>query len=231
MPSLGHAPESFDPRRVQAYWVSGCLTPAQLVSFSEEALLRGFDGGALQYIAGLTDPTCAELRNWPERLFTELSLPSLTRDAALELVVHDYSSDVSPVMAVVLAAFPAFSPRWKEHVSSWEGRRAGDYNDLAVFVSYVVEDLHAGGACSEVARAFGLMEQLLNENGQQKSVVELIGLGFFESLQNVMSWRSEGASALMPFLGVKSRQLWMEIEQAWSGRSSLSEVVRAERAR
>ena len=100
---------------------------------------------------------------------------------------------------------------------------------MAEFVHFVVEDLYDKNNLDEVRRVFQLMEQLLS--GGTEDTRNLIGLGFFETLQNVASWRSYGNQAFEQFLGPASQQIWKEIRRMWVGKSSLADVIRAERER
>jgi hypothetical protein len=74
---------------------------------------------------------------------------------------------------------------------------------------------------------FQVMERLLAERDQETR--DLIGWGFFETLQNVSSWRQEGNKVFEQFLGPVSRRAWTDIQSAWAGKSSLADVIRAER--
>ena len=74
---------------------------------------------------------------------------------------------------------------------------------------------------------FGLMEKWLVDGSQ--AVRGLVVIGFLETLQNVTSWQAFGKVAFIPFLGPKSREAWDDVERMWAGKSSLFEVIRAER--
>jgi hypothetical protein len=129
----------------------------------------------------------------------------------------------------LFAEFPEFRPRWEKHLNSWNGEPAGTYIDIAQFVHFVVEDLYPSGKTEEIQRVFDLMEQWL-ENGNE-NVRQLVIIGFFEDLQNVASWHSFGRQAFIPFLRLRSREAWDDIEKIWVGKSSLAEVIRAERGK
>jgi len=131
------------------------------------------------------------------------------------------------VMPRLVAAFPGFRPRWEEHLAHWKGASAGNYGDLAEFVHFVVEDLYPNGQSEDVQRVFGLMEKWLVDGSQ--AVRGLVVIGFLETLQNVASWQAFGKVAFIPFLGSKSREAWDDVERMWAGKSSLFEVIRAER--
>ncbi len=98
---------------------------------------------------------------------------------------------------------------------------------MAEFVHFVVEDLYEMGNLDDVRRVFEFMERLLAEGDQETR--DLVVLGFFETLQNFASWRPYGNGAFEQFLGPMSRKAWLEIRLAWAGKSSLADVIRAER--
>jgi hypothetical protein len=124
-------------------------------------------------------------------------------------------------------AFPQFADRWSRYVESWGGNPPGSYMDMAEFVDFVVEDLYEKGAIDETRRAFQLLERLFAEGAQDTR--DLIGWGFFETLQCVASHRSYGNKVFEEFLGPMSKQAWTQIGRTWAGKSSLMDVIRAER--
>ncbi len=132
-------------------------------------------------------------------------------------------------MLSALKAFPAFSERWRKHVEDWRGEPAGSYSDMAEFVDFVVKDLYNEGKLDDVRNVFEFLERQLAGSGQETR--DVIGLGFFETLRNVASWRPYGFRAFERFLGPASERIWKEIQTAWAGKSSLADVIRAERKR
>ena len=217
----------FDPEFLQARWVLGGLSAEDLAAQAIVALERGFAGIALQQLAGLRRPTLADLGTLPERAFSEMGLKPVNREQAVTLLISRGKGVTNGTVCSILEAFPAFSERWREHVEWWGGKPAGSYNDMAEFVHFVVEDLYDKNNLDEVRRVFQLMERLLS--GGTEDTRNLIGLGFFETLQNVASWRSYGNQAFEQFLGPTSEQTWKEIRRMWAGKSSLAHVIRAER--
>ena len=136
---------------------------------------------------------------------------------------------VGELIPRLLSEFPEFQERWDEHVRHWKGESAGSYNDLAEFVHFVVEDLYEKGKIERTRHVFAVVERMLNEG--DADIVELISLGFFETLQNVASWPPGGAAAFKPLLGVVSTEVWAELDQLWAGKSSLMDVIRSEKER
>ena len=97
---------------------------------------------------------------------------------------------------------------------------------MAEFVHFVVEDLYEKGKLDETRRIFQLLEKLLSEADQENR--NLIGLGFFETLRNVASWRPNGNKVYEQFFGPVSELIWTELQRMWAGKSSLMDVIRAE---
>jgi hypothetical protein len=211
---------------VQARWVLGGIEPGELVELAVSALERGLDGTALSQLAGLSEPTLGDLGNLPTRMFAELGLKAVGRDEAIALLISRGEPVTHPVISELRRAFPSFSGRWREHVGWWGGKSAGSYNDITEFVHFVVKDLYEAGNVEETRRAFLLLEGLLT--GADEEARNLIGLGFFETLQNFASWRPGGNKVYEPFFGPLSRRVWRELQIMWEGKSSLMDVIRAE---
>jgi hypothetical protein len=107
------------------------------------------------------------------------------------------------------------------------GRKPGGfYNDMAEFVHFVVEDVYEKGKLDETRRVFEHLEKLLAGADQENR--NLIGLGFFETLQNFASWRPNGNKVYEQFFGPVFKKIWTELQRMWAGKSSLMDVIRAE---
>jgi hypothetical protein len=211
---------------VQAKWVLGGIEPGELVELAVSALEHGLDGIALSQVGGLSEPTRDDLADLTARLFAELGLKAFGRDEAIALLIARGEPATHPIISELRGSFPSFSDRWREHVKWWGGNPAGSYNDMAEFVHFVVEDLYGVGNVGETRRAFLLLEGLLS--GADEEARNLIGLGFFETLQNFASWRPGGNKVYEQFLGPVSQQVWRELQIMWAGKSSLMDVIRAE---
>jgi len=218
---------SFDPEILQARWVLGGVDPEDLVRQALVALEQGYTGIALQQLAGLMRPALSDLGALPDRAFAEMGLKAINREQAVDLLVTRRAAVPNEIMLSLLNTFPAFMERWRKHIEEWRGEQAGSYNDMAEFVHFVVDDLYEKGNLSEVGRVFQMMDRLLAEGDQETR--DLVALGFFETLQNVTSWRPYGNKAFEQFLGPVSQRAWAEIQSAWAGKSSLADVIRAER--
>ena len=226
------APEQkIDLQLLQVRWVLGSLRPEQLVDQAALALEQGFDGTALRQLAGLMikKPAISDLEHLPERAFAELGLQPCDRDQAADFLVARGARLTNKTVWTLVEAFPSFGGRWREHIAWWGGEPAGTYLDIAEFVHYVVEDLYEKSRFDEIRRAFSLLEKLFADGDQDTR--NLIGLGFLETLQNFASWRPYGNTVFEEFLGPMSKQCWREIQQMWAGKSSLMDVIRAERQR
>jgi hypothetical protein len=113
---------------------------------------------------------------------------------------------MSPVASEIVHAYPTLEV--EIHTLSYE--RASDSRLLAELASHVV-DLFQAGHPEEVSPAFGLAERLL-VSGQEANM-QAATVGFLETIQNVASHRSCGASAFERFLGPQSRKAWAELIQ------------------
>jgi hypothetical protein len=219
----------FDPALLQAQWVLGGLNAEELPELAVLALEQGFGGNALQQLAGMVRPTQRDLGNLPERAFVELGLDPIDKDQAVAIAIARGNLATSGTISTLLNAFPDFSERWRKYVGSWGGKPAGSYNDMCEFVEFTLEELYEKGNLEETRRVFQLLEKLFVEGDQE--IRDLIGLGFFESLRNIASWRPYGSKPFEEFLGPTSIQVWRDIERQWAGKSSLADVIRAERQR
>jgi hypothetical protein len=221
--SLGR---NLDPELLQARWVLGGIEPEQFVEIAVSALEQGFDGTGLRELAGLSRPTSRDLGILPARVFADMGLKPIDRDGAIALLLARGEPPTSRVISALREAFPDFSHRWQKHVAWWGGNAAGSYNDMAEFVDFVVEDVYEKGNLDQTRRIFELLEKLLTDADQDTT--NLIGLGFFETLQNFASHRPGGNKPYVQFFGPLSKQIWGELQIMWAGKSSLMDVIRAE---
>jgi hypothetical protein len=216
-----------DPQLLQARWVLGGVTADEWVDQAALALEQGFDGTALRQLAGLMNPTQRDLGSLPARALAEMGLSACDKDQAVSFLVSRGAMLTGVTVLSLVEKFPTFLPRWRTHLEYWQGEPAGQYNDMAEFVHFVVEDLYERANLDEMHQAFDCLETLFAEGGQETR--DLIGLGFFETLQNFASWRPYGNEVFEPFFGPISKQVWKEIRLTWRGKSSLMDVIRAER--
>jgi hypothetical protein len=86
LPSKEPVP-AFDPELLQVRWILGGLRPEDLVSQSFSALQVGFSGVALQQLAGLVNPTLADLGTLPARAFAEMGLKPIDRQGAVDFLI------------------------------------------------------------------------------------------------------------------------------------------------
>jgi hypothetical protein len=205
---------NLDPDLLQARWVLGGIDPEQFVEISVSLLECGFDGTALQQLAGLSRPTLRDLGDLPARVFAEMGLKSIDQDEAVALLLARGEPSTSPVISALRQAFPDFTLRWKKHVAWWGGNPAGSYNDMSEFVDFVVEDVYEKGNLNETRRVFQLLENLLVESDQETR--NLIGLGFFETLQNCASWRPHN-QVYEQFLAQYQSKYWVNFAPCGQG--------------
>jgi hypothetical protein len=224
---MAGAGNKLDPELLQAQWILGGLNAEQMTSQAILALELGFDGTALRQLAGLTPSEQRDLGRLPERAFDEMGLKPCDRDQAVALLVERQASLTTRPICALVQAFPTFSMRWRNHLAYWKGEPAGPYNDMAEFVHFVVEDLYETKRFDEIDRVFQFLERLFADGDQETR--DLVGLGFFETLQNFASWRLYGNKVFEQYLGPMSKQCWKEIQRQWAGKSSLMDVIRSER--
>ena len=217
----------FDPQLLQARWVLGGVAADEWVDQAVLALDQGFDGPALRRLAGLMNPTLRDLGHLPDRALAEMGLNPCDKDLAVSFLVSLGPTLTGKTILTLVDRFPAFLPRWREHIESWRGEPAGQYNDMGEFAHFVVEDVYERGNVDEMRQVFDCLERLFAEGNQETR--DLIGIGFFETLQNFASWRPYGNTVFEPFFGPMSKEVWEEIRQTWKGKSSLMDVIRAER--
>jgi hypothetical protein len=223
---MGRLRSNFDPELLQARWVLGGIEPQQLVEIAVSALQQGFDEPALRQLAGLTRPALGDLGTLPARFFAGMGLKPIDQDEAVALLLARGEPPTSRVISALRREFPDFCGRWKKHIGFWGGNPAGSYNDMAEFVHFVVEDVYEKGNLNETGRVFQLLERLLVDADEETR--NLIGLGFFETLQNVASHRPDGNKVYEQFLGPMSKKVLSELQRMWAGKSSLMDVMRAE---
>ena len=116
---------NLDPELLQARWVLGGIEPEQFVAIAVSALEQGFDGTALQQLAGLSRPTSRDLGTLPERVFAAMGLKPIDQDEAVALLLARGEPSTRPVISVLRHACPDFSDRWKKHIAWWGGNPAG----------------------------------------------------------------------------------------------------------
>jgi hypothetical protein len=226
---MSNSETQFDPETLQARWVLGGLNAEGLVDQAVLALKHGFSGSALQQLAGLVSATKRDLGNLPARAFVEMGLDPVGKEQAIALLISRSEPKTCNTITALLEAFPDFLGRWKEHVAWWGGMPAGCYNDMAKFVEFVIDDLYEKENLSETRRAFALLNQLYIDGDEEAQ--GLIATGFLEGVQSVASWRPYGNRVFEQFLPPASMKVWKGLQHLWAGKSSLADVIRAERNR
>jgi hypothetical protein len=101
------------------------------------------------------------------------------------------------------------------------------YVRIAAFAQHVVR-LAERKQASELPGVFTTIEQLIEEG--DPDTIELVRLGFVESLQNICSHDDVRVTAdnVLPMLGPAATDMWIELEALWAAASfSLHDVPRA----
>lgn len=122
--------------------------------------------------------------------------------------------------------FPRFAVAWAKYLADWGGESCGPYLDIAEFAHFVDKELFTGGEHEEIRRAFLVLDRLFIEGDEPTR--DLIGIGFVEDLQNILSWRTNGHSTVIPILPPTLLKVWGQIEKQWAGHGNLMEVIEAE---
>jgi len=125
----------------------------------------------------------------------------------------------------ILKEIARASPSLGSEVKSSSDDEPLDSMSMTKLANHVV-DLYAAGRTEDIRPAFELTEQLIEAASEQERHAAIVG--FLETVQNVASHRSFGASALEPFLGPMSRLAWVELNEVWKGKTTLAEVVASE---
>lgn len=130
------------------------------------------------------------------------------------------------VTTLLLEACPSATRKWQDHLSYWEDDERGHHTDISVFAHHIV-DSFSEQKTEEFPKFFTLLEKLIEEGDEETRGLAIVGL--IEDIQNIASHRSHGYNVFYRWLGPLSEQGWMEIEQLWSGKSSLADVIRSQK--
>jgi hypothetical protein len=128
----------------------------------------------------------------------------------------------STIEKQVTQAFPHVA----DHLSAVPPDELSDSRWMEELGSHTVL-LFETGHIDEVDKAFRLADSLIESGSDEDRHAAIVG--FLETVQNVASHREHGTAVFEQFLRPKSRMAWAELNQIWKGKSSLAEVVAAER--
>jgi hypothetical protein len=130
------------------------------------------------------------------------------------------------IIPTLLNICPGFKPRWEEHLRYWHRGDNGIFNDTAEFVHYLV-DCYENGDRAAMPLVFETIERFIVDGTEETRGITIVGI--LETLQTVASNRPFGEDVFVEYLGPKSREAWIELVGIWEGKSSLADVIRAER--
>jgi hypothetical protein len=145
-------------------------------------------------------------------------------DENLERIALEHAGKT--LMLRLREAFPHFEETWAAHVAYWGVEPAGAFLDISEFAHFVDKKLFHVGKLEEIRRALLLLEGLFLKG--DKATRDLIGIGFVEDLQTILSGRVDGYNKVIPLLPPTLLKVWKQIEKQWAGHNSLMEVIRAE---
>lgn len=152
--------------------------------------------------------------------------------------VDDFFAEL---MTIYTEEFRDFGDIWQEHLDFWDGDERGRYNDISPFVHRLVEaysnDIYyvrkkrseaaENAAHRPFERVFSLVEKSLTDGDADTREIAMVG--FLEDIQNVASHKHFGAKAFEGWLGPATRVAWDQLNALWEGKSSLMDVIRAEK--
>jgi hypothetical protein len=148
-------------------------------------------------------------------------LPDLTADDNTERIALENAGRT--LIIRLREEFPRFAATCCEDESD------GPYIDISHFAHFVDEELLGRGQVEEIRRALLVLDQLFLEGDEPTR--DLIGIGFIEDIQNILSGRENGYRTMIPLLPPTLLKVWNQIEKQWTGHTSLMDVIEAERAR
>ncbi len=149
-----------------------------------------------------------------------------------DLIADDSAEDIAlenagrALMIRLRRGFPRFAETWATYLADWGGESVGPYIDIGEFAHFVDKQLLCDGQIEEIRRALLLLDELFLEGNEPTR--DLIGMGFIEDLQNILSGRTNGYRTVIPLLPPTLLKVWNQIEKQWAGHSSLMDVIEAE---
>lgn len=132
----------------------------------------------------------------------------------------------SEIMPSLLELCPDFRPRWEEHLQYWGDDERGIFIDTAEFVHYLVASYERGNT-GDFPAVFSRVEAIIT-NGTPEARAAAV-LGILETLQTVASHYTFGEDVFIRYLKPASKSEWDQIALQWQGKSSLADVIRAEK--
>jgi hypothetical protein len=133
---------------------------------------------------------------------------------------------VEEVVTAVLQIAPAFTEQWNKHLAYWGNEPRGQYIDTGEIATFLVRCFREGDTDNFPA-IFAKIEEWLKR--EDSGLVELVTVGLLEDIQLISSHESFGMEAFEQWLAPVSKSRWMQIRQMWEGKSSLMDVIRAEK--
>ncbi len=130
------------------------------------------------------------------------------------------------LMPLFLEACPEFVPSWQKHLEWWNGEDAGAYNNISVLARFIIESYESEDL-EPIKRIFALTESLLEK--EELQITEILTIGLIEDIQNISLGRPYGCDVFLKFLGPRSTHAWNKVIEMWKGKSSLMDMIRAEK--
>jgi hypothetical protein len=133
---------------------------------------------------------------------------------------------IEEVVTTFLRIAPAFAQDWNEHLTFWGGEPRGQYNDTAEIARFVVLSFKRGNT-NWFPEFFAEIEDWLKRD--DPALADLLTVGLLEDIQTVSSHETFGSAVFEQWLGPVTKSHWLRTRQMWQGKSSLMDVVRAEK--
>ncbi len=134
--------------------------------------------------------------------------------------------NIPSIIPELLTLCPGIESRWDEHLEFWDGDERGEYNDISVIVHFVV-DSYTENITQFFPMLFKKIEEIITKGHPKQKGIAITG--FLETLQTVGSNRHYGYKPFEQWLRPASLSEWRGIEELWRDKSSLADVIRAER--
>ncbi len=131
---------------------------------------------------------------------------------------------VSEIVPAFLAASPALTAPWVDHLAFWQGETdRGEYNDVAVVAQYLVDSYEIDNL-SDFPATFAVLERCLAEGDEE--TIDVTTIGIIEGIQTIASHRPFGPAVFERWLGPRSRLAWLVGVAAWGCQFELADWLR-----
>jgi hypothetical protein len=110
----------------------------------------------------------------------------------------------------IIATIPGFRPRWQKFLENWQSEETPLYLAMGEIAHYVVYEYEKSGH-AQLVPFFSTVELVLGNADSE--LQDLICVGLFEDIQNIVSHRSFGQDVFRDLLGPQSLIEWNEVDR------------------